>query len=163
MLSIHDLTYRIGGRALLEHVSVNIPAGHRVGLVGPNGAGKSTLFKLIAGELQPDGGEISFIKGTTIGMVRQDIPDDGTSILDVVLNADTERASLLKESETASDPERISYIFDRLNDINAYDAPSRAATILAGLGFSDEAQQNPISSFSGGWRARVALAAVLFC
>ncbi len=163
MLSIHDLTYRIGGRALLENVSVNIPAGHRVGLVGPNGAGKSTLFKLIAGELQPDGGEISFIKGTTIGMVRQDIPDDGTSILDVVLNADAERASLLKEAETATDGDRIAYIFDRLNDISAYDAPSRAATILAGLGFSDEAQQNPISSFSGGWRARVALAAVLFC
>ena len=162
MLSITDLTYRIAGRTLLDKVSVNIPSGHRVGLVGPNGTGKSTLFKLISGELAADGGEITLIKGATIGMVRQDLPDDDTTLIDVVLDADTERAALLKEAETAEDPERIGYIYTRLEEINAYEAPARAATILAGLGFNEKAQNSPISSFSGGWRARVALAAALF-
>ncbi len=162
MLFITDLTYRIAGRTLLDKVSLSIPAGHRVGLVGPNGTGKSTLFKLISGELSSDGGEITLIKGATMGMVRQDLPDDDTTLIDIVLAADTERAELFKEAETASDPDRIGEIFTRLEEIQAYDAPSRAATILAGLGFNDEAQNSAISSFSGGWRARVALAAALF-
>ena len=162
MLSIQNLTYRIGGRTLLENVSVNIPAGHRIGLVGPNGAGKSTLFKLIAGELAADGGDISLIKGASLGMVRQDLPEDETPIIDIVLAADTERTTLLKEAETTEDIDRIGYIYERLNEINAYEAPSRAAAILAGLGFNEAAQADPISAFSGGWRARVALACVLF-
>ncbi len=162
MLSIQDLSYRIGGRLLLNNVSVNISAGHRVGLVGPNGAGKSTLFKLISGELASDGGTIALIKNATLGMVRQDLPNDETTILDVVLAADTERAQLLKEAESTEDMDRIGAIYDRLNEINAYDAPSRAASILAGLGFTEHAQAQPISSYSGGWRARVALAAALF-
>ncbi len=95
MLSIQDLSYSVAGRTLLNNVSVNIPAGHRVGLVGPNGTGKTTLFKLISGELAPDGGKVSFIKNSTLGMVRQDLPDDETPIIDVVLAADTERAQLL--------------------------------------------------------------------
>ena len=162
MLFIQDLTYRIGGRMLLDKASLSIPAGHRVGLVGPNGTGKSTLFKLISGELQADGGEITLIKGASMGMVRQDLPDDDTTLIDIVLAADSERASLLEEAETAHDPDRIGYIYTRLDEIGAYDAPSRAATILAGLGFDERAQNSPISSFSGGWRARVALAAALF-
>jgi len=162
MLSITDLTFRIAGRTLLDKVSVNIPSGHRVGLVGPNGTGKSTLFKLISGELMADGGEISLVKGASMGMVRQDLPEDETTLIDVVLAADTERASLMKEAETVEDPDRIGYIYTRLDEIRAYDAPSRAATILAGLGFSEVGQNSPISSFSGGWRARVALAAALF-
>ena len=162
MLFIENLTYRIGGRLLLDKASLAIPAGHRIGLVGPNGTGKSTLFKLIAGELQADGGDITLIKGATMGMVRQDLPDDETTLIDIVLSADTERAALLTEAETASDPDRIGYIYTRLEEIRAYDAPARAATILAGLGFNDKAQNSPISSFSGGWRARVALAAALF-
>ncbi len=162
MLSIQGISYRIGGRTLLDNVSVNIPAGRRIGLVGPNGAGKSTLFKIISGDIAADGGSISFIKGASLGMVRQDLPDDETSILDVVLNGDTERTALMKEAETITDVDRMGYVFDRLNEIGAYDAPSRAAAILAGLGFSDVAQSEPISSFSGGWRARVALAVVLF-
>ena len=162
MLTISDLTYRVGGRTLLEKTSVNIAEGQRVGLVGPNGAGKSTLFKLISGELQPDGGEISLIKGATLGMVRQDMPEDDTTLIDIVLAADKERASLMKEAETAEDPDRIGYIYERLDAIGAYEAPSRAESILAGLGFNDEAQNSAISTFSGGWRMRVALAAALF-
>ncbi|MFO0389839.1 MAG: ABC-F family ATP-binding cassette domain-containing protein [Alphaproteobacteria bacterium] len=162
MLFIQDLTYRIAGRVLLDKASLSIPAGHRVGLVGPNGTGKSTLFKLISGELAADSGDITLIKGASMGMVRQDLPDDDTTLIDIVLAADTERADLLAEAETTEDPDRIGYIYTRLEEIGAYDAPSRAATILAGLGFNEHAQNSPISSFSGGWRARVALAAALF-
>ena len=162
MLSLDNITYRIGGRTLLDKTSLSIPAGHRIGLVGPNGTGKSTLFKLIAGELELDEGEISLIPGTSWGMVRQDLPEDDTTLIDIVLAADTERTALLLEAETATDPERISDIYTRLGDIDAYEAPSRAAIILAGLGFDDAAQNSAISSFSGGWRMRVALAAALF-
>ena len=162
MLSIQSLSYRVGGRLLLNNVSVNIPAGHRVGLVGPNGAGKSTLFKIIAGELAPDDGGVSLIKHATLGMVRQDLPEDETPLIDIVLAVDTERTALLKEAETAEDMDRIGYIYDRLNEIGAYEAPSRAASILSGLGFDEAAQLRAISSYSGGWRARVALAAALF-
>jgi ATP-binding cassette subfamily F protein 3 len=162
MLSIQNLTYRVAGRTLLDNVSVNIPSGHRVGLVGLNGTGKSTLFKLIAGDLDADGGDISLIRGASLSMVRQDFPDEHSPIIDVVLTADTERTELLAEAETAEDPNRIGYIYERLTEINAYEAPSRAASILSGLGFDEEAQAQPISAFSGGWRARVALAAVLF-
>ncbi|NBX04364.1 MAG: ABC transporter ATP-binding protein [Alphaproteobacteria bacterium] len=162
MLFINDLTFRIAGRTLLDKANLTVPAGHRVGLVGPNGTGKSTLFKLVAGEYHADGGEISMIKGATMGMVRQDLPEDDTKLIDIVLAADVERDALMTEAETAEDPDRIGYIYERLSEIDAYDAPARAATILAGLGFNEEAQNSPISSFSGGWRMRVALAAVLF-
>ncbi len=162
MLSIQNLTYRIGARTLLDDVSVNIPAGRRIGLVGPNGAGKSTLFRIITNEMAADGGEISFLKGASLGYVRQDMPEDETPILDVVLGADTERTALMKEAEETEDMDRIGHIYERLTEIGAYDAPSRAASILAGLGFDEAAQASPISSFSGGWRNRVALASVLF-
>lgn len=161
MLFINDLTYRIAGRTLLDKVSLTIPSGHRVGLVGPNGTGKSTLFKLISGELDSDGGDVSFIKDTTIGWVRQDLPDDETPIIDIILNSDEERHQLLQETETA-EPERLGDIYERLAEIGAYEAPARAAIILSGLGFNDVAQNMPISSFSGGWRARIALAVALF-
>lgn len=163
MLFIQDITFRIGGRVLLDQASVNITAGARVGLVGPNGTGKSTLFKLINGELSLDGGEITTIKDATMGWVRQDMPDDDTTLIDIVLDADIERRDLLKEAETTEDMDRIGYIYTRLEEIDAYGAPARAAMILSGLGFNDDAQNSPISSFSGGWRARVALAAALFC
>ncbi|MDD2325185.1 MAG: ATP-binding cassette domain-containing protein [Alphaproteobacteria bacterium] len=162
MLSIQNLTYRIGGRTLLDKVSVNIPAGHRVGLVGPNGTGKSTLFRLIAGEIAADDGEISMIKGSSLGVVRQDFPEDDTALIDIVLSSDIERTELMKEAETTEDMDRIGYIYERLTAIDAYDAPARAASILSGLGFNEEAQALPITAFSGGWRARVALACVLF-
>ena len=163
MLFINNLTFRIAGRTLLDNVSLSIPAGHRVGLVGPNGTGKSTLFKLVSGEYQADSGDISMIKGASLGMVRQDLPEDDTPVIEVLLATDSERANLLAEAETCEDADRIGYIYTRLDEIGAYDAPARAATILSGLGFNEEAQNAPISDFSGGWRMRVALAAVLFC
>lgn len=162
MLSIQNITYRIAGRTLLDGASVNIPTGHRVGFVGPNGAGKSTLFKLIAGELALDDGAISLIKNSTLGMVRQEFAEDDTPLIEIVLAADEERAALMQEAETVEDPDRIGEIYERLGEIDAYEAPARAASILAGLGFDDDAQDQPITEFSGGWRARVALACVLF-
>ena len=162
MLTINDLTFRIGGRTLLDNTSLTVSAGQKIGLIGPNGTGKSTLFKLITGELKPDGGEISISSRTSVGIVRQDLPEDETTLIDIVLSFDKERAALLKEAETTEDPDRIGYIYTRLEEIGAYEAPSRAETILAGLGFNEEAQNSPISAFSGGWRMRVALAAALF-
>ncbi|MEP0964152.1 MAG: ABC-F family ATP-binding cassette domain-containing protein [Roseobacter sp.] len=162
MLRINDISYSIEGRPLFDGASAVIPDGHKVGLVGRNGAGKTTLFKLIRGELTLDGGDLSLPSRAKIGGVAQEVPSSETSLLDTVLEADTERAALLRESETTQDPARISDIQTRLADINAWSAEARAATILKGLGFDDDEQQKPCSDFSGGWRMRVALAAVLF-
>ncbi|MFC1673644.1 ABC-F family ATP-binding cassette domain-containing protein [Pseudomonadota bacterium] len=162
MLHINDLTYRVGGRTLLENATVYIPKGHKVGLIGRNGTGKSTLFKLIAGELPSDGGAINLRPGARLGMVAQEAPAGPESLIDTVLAADIERTELLSEAETTEDPERIGYVHTRLADIDAHTAPARAARILSGLGFDEAAQQRACSDFSGGWRMRVALAAVLF-
>jgi len=162
MLHINDLTYRVEGRLLIDHATVALPAGHKVGFVGRNGTGKSTLLKLILGELQPETGSCSVPKNARIGAVAQEAPGGSETLIEVVLAADTERASLLAEAETAHDPHRIAEIQTRLADIDAHSAPARAATILAGLGFNEAAQNEPCSSFSGGWRMRVALAAALF-
>jgi len=162
MLHINDLTYRIEGRTLLENATVAIPSGHKVGMVGRNGTGKTTLLRLIAGDIIPDDGTITQPKNHRLGWVTQEAPGTEVSLLDTVLAADHERASLLAEAETAMDPNRIAEIQTRLVDIDAHSAPARAASILAGLGFSNHDQQRPCHDFSGGWRMRVALAAVLF-
>ncbi len=162
MLHINDLTYRIGGRDILSEASAHIPKGHKVGVVGRNGAGKSTLLKLIAGELSGDGGSISFSRRARMGMVAQEAPGGPQTLLDNVLDADTERTALLAEADSAKEPGRIGEIHQRLLDIEAHAAPARAAAILAGLGFDEAAQGRPLSEFSGGWRMRVALAAILF-
>jgi ATP-binding cassette, subfamily F, member 3 len=162
MLVIDNLTVRIAGREILKGASASLPAGRRVGLVGRNGAGKSTLFKAILGELAPDLGEISKPARWRIGQVAQEAPSTDISLLDTVLAADSERLSLLARAETEHDPHEIAHIHARLEEIDAYAAPSRAAAILAGLGFSHADQLRPCSEFSGGWRMRVALAAILF-
>lgn len=162
MLRISDISYSIAGRQLIDSASVNIPQGHKVGIVGRNGAGKTTLFKLIRGELILDGGTTSLPERARIGGVAQEVPGNEVSLIDTVLKADTERANLLAESETATDPARIADIQTRLADIDAWSAEGRAAMILKGLGFDEAEQQMPCSAFSGGWRMRVALAGVLF-
>ncbi|PRY94206.1 ABC-F family ATP-binding cassette domain-containing protein [Donghicola tyrosinivorans] len=162
MLKISDISYSIEGRPLFEGASATIPDGHKVGLVGPNGTGKTTLFRLIRGELTLDGGEISLPSRARIGGVAQEVPGSEVSLIDTVLAADTERAELMAEAETATDAARIADIQTRLADIDAWSAEGRASAILKGLGFDAEAQLRPCSAFSGGWRMRVALAAVLF-
>jgi ATP-binding cassette subfamily F protein 3 len=160
MLRISDINYAVAGRPLFEGASAVIPEGHKVGLVGRNGTGKTTLFGLIRGELALEGGNISLPSGARIGGVAQEVPASATSLIDTVLAADTERAELM--AETTQDPTRIAEIQTRLSDIDAWSAEARAATILKGLGFDDAEQRMPCSDFSGGWRMRVALAAVLF-
>jgi len=162
MLRINDLTYRIAGRTLLDGASAVVPDGHKVGLVGRNGSGKTTLFRLILGDLGADASTLEVHRRVRIGTVAQEAPGGPESLLDTVLAADTERARLLAEAETATDPQRISEVHTRLADIDAHTAPSRAAAILAGLGFDTAAQARPCADFSGGWRMRVALAAALF-
>src|SRR5262245_3636156 len=162
MLTITDLTCRIAGRPLLEGASLTLPTGHKAGLIGRNGTGKTTLLKLIAGEIQADTGEIRMPNGARMGRIAQEAPSGPQSLLETVLAADTERARLLDEAEHATDPDRIADIHQRLHEIGAHSAPSRAAQILHGLGFDAAAQERPCSDFSGGWRMRVALAALLF-
>lgn len=162
MLHINDLTFRIEGKPILEGATVAIPTGHKVGLVGRNGAGKSTLLRLVTGELVPDDGSISMVRGARLGYVAQEAPGGEATLIEWVLMADTERAGLMAEAETATAPERIAFIQDRLVDIGAHAAPARAASILSGLGFDEAAQRRACRDYSGGWRMRVALAAVLF-
>ncbi|WP_412550420.1 ABC-F family ATP-binding cassette domain-containing protein [Shimia sp. MIT910701] len=162
MLKISDISYSVEGRPLFEGASATIPTGHKVGLIGRNGAGKTTLFRLIRGELSLEGGGITLPQRARIGGVAQEVPSNDVSLIDTVLAADTERAALLAESETATDSNRIAEIQTRLSDIDAWSAEARAASILKGLGFDHEDQQLPCSAYSGGWRMRVALAAVLF-
>ncbi|MCT8998988.1 ABC-F family ATP-binding cassette domain-containing protein [Chelativorans intermedius] len=162
MLSINDLSLRVAGRLLIEGASLSLPAGTKAGLVGRNGTGKTTLFRAITGELAPETGSISLPKGTRIGQVAQEAPGTEEPLIDIVLKADAERERLLREAQEAQDPHRIAEIQVRLADIDAHSAEARAAAILSGLGFDAQAQKRPASSFSGGWRMRVALAAVLF-
>ncbi|MBO0346186.1 ABC-F family ATP-binding cassette domain-containing protein [Roseibium sp. CAU 1637] len=162
MLQVTDLTFRIGGRLLIDNASVTLPPKAKTGLVGRNGAGKSTLFKLLTGDLSSETGSVTIPKKARIGQVAQEAPGTEETLLEVVLAGDTERASLLTEAETATDPQRIAEIHMRLADIDSHTAEARAASILSGLGFDEAAQARPCSAFSGGWRMRVALAAVLF-
>ncbi len=162
MISIENLTLRIGGLTLLEGSSALVPEGRHVGLVGRNGAGKSTLLDAILGHLQPDQGSITMPRRARVGFVAQEAPGGATTPVEAVLAADEERAALLAEEEAGADGARIADIHMRLAEIDAYSAVARAASILAGLGFDAAMQARPLSEFSGGWRMRVALAAVLF-
>ncbi len=162
MLVIDNLIVRIAGREILDGASASLPANRRVGLVGRNGAGKSTLLKVILNQLKPDDGSVAWPSSWRIGAVAQEAPGTEVSLLDTVLEADPERVRLLAEAEHETDGHKLGDIYARLDAIDAYTAPARAAEILAGLGFSAEDQLRPCSEFSGGWRMRVALAAILF-
>src|SRR5438552_7267965 len=165
MLTLSEVTYRVGGRTgrrLLDQASAHIWEGGKVGLVGRNGAGKSTLLDLIRGALQPDDGTIELPRGHRIGFLAQEAPSGAATPLDTVLAADRERTRLLAEREAGPEPLRIAEIETRLVEIGAHTAPSRAARILAGLGLDERVQSEPINELSGGWRMRVALAAILF-
>ena len=162
MLHLNDVTLRVAGRPLLEAASLHIPVNTRAALVGRNGTGKTTLLRLIAGEVQPDMGSLRLQAGIRIGVVAQEAPGGEMTPLEMVLAADTERTALIREVETSTDVVRVAEAHARLETLGAAAAPARAASILKGLGFDDSAQNQPLASFSGGWRMRVALAAVLF-
>ncbi len=163
MLHINDLTYRIEARVLFDQATAAISEGWKVGFVGQNGAGKSTLLRLIKGEIAPDDGAVALRKGRRLGALAQEAPAGEESLIETVLAHDVERASLLAELEAnTADDKRIADIHTRLSDIDAHSAEARASAVLAGLGFSADEQRRPCSSFSGGWRMRVALAGLLF-
>jgi len=162
MLNLNGITVRLGGHTVLDRVSATLPAGSRVGLVGRNGAGKSTLMRVLTGQLDPDEGEVELPRQARIGYLTQDAPAGAASPFRTVLAAHAEREALLAEAEAAADPARLADIHERLNAIGAHAAPARAAKILVGLGFDEDMQAQPLDSLSGGWRMRVALAALLF-
>jgi ATP-binding cassette subfamily F protein 3 len=162
MFTINSVTVRLGGRTIIDGASATIPPGGRIGLIGRNGAGKSTLMKVLVGQLDPDEGSVEMPRRTRLGYIAQEAPSGQTSPFEAVLAADTERAALLEEAEHCIDPDRLGDVHDRLLAIDAYSAPARAAIILTGLGFDEDMQGQPLDSFSGGWKMRVALAALLF-
>ena len=162
MLHINDISFRHGERVLFDRASAAFSDGWKVGLVGRNGAGKSTLLRLIQRQIEADSGEINLMGRTRIGSVPQDPPGGDISVIDAVLAADVERSALLAEDQTCHDGVRLAEIHARLEEIGAASAPSRAASILNGLGFDNDKQSRPCGEFSGGWRMRVALAGTLF-
>ncbi len=163
MLNINGITVRLGGRTILGGASAALPPGSRVGLIGRNGAGKSTLVRVIAGLLEADDGAVEMPRGARLGYVAQEAPAGAATPFETVLAADVERAALMAESETChDDAHRLAEVHERLLAIDAYAAPARAARVLVGLGFDEEMQARPLDSYSGGWRMRVALAALLF-
>ncbi|SFV35237.1 ATP-binding cassette, subfamily F, member 3 [Devosia crocina] len=162
MLTISNITYRIQGRELFEDASLVLPAGSKTGFVGKNGTGKTTLFHIIQGHIGADAGTVELVRKARIGAVAQEAPAGEETVLSVVLAADKERTALMAEAETATDPDRIGEIYTRLADIEAHTAEARASSILKGLGFEQDRQNAPTRELSGGWRMRVALAAVLF-
>lgn len=162
MLNLNGITVRLGGRTIIDRASAALPPRSRIGLIGRNGAGKSTLMKVMIGALDPDDGSMEMPRNTRIGYIAQEAPSGDATPIDTVLAADVERAALMLESENCEDMDRLGEIYERLNAIDAYTANARASRILVGLGFDEEMQQRPLDSYSGGWKMRVALAALLF-
>ena len=163
MIEIKDLSFHFGLRTLFENVNLLLPDGLKMGVVGLNGCGKSTLFKLITGELFPDGGKIEISRGTQIASVAQDIKDPSKKLLPSVLEADREITRLQRQLQQPDlSGEKLAEIYDRLDSLGAHAAQAKASAILSGLGFENADFDRPLQEFSGGWQVRANLAATLY-
>ena len=162
MLTVKGLSYYISGRQLLDDVSFQVSSKQHIGLVGRNGSGKSTLFKLIQNQLDSDSGKIEISENWRVLSVKQEMPDGEQTPLEYLLSQDVERDRLMRELESCEDANRMTEIYDRLLQIDAFGAEARAAVVLRGLGFDSEEQTRPLNTFSGGYRMRMSLGAVLF-
>lgn len=163
MIEIKDLSFHFGLRTLFENVNLLLPDGLKMGVVGLNGCGKSTLFKLITGELFPDGGKIEVSRGTQIVSVAQDIKDPSKKLLQYVLEANQEITRLQRQLQQPDlSGEKLAEIYDRLDSLGAHAAQAKASAILSGLGFENADFDRPLREFSGGWQVRANLAATLY-
>lgn len=166
MIEIKNLSLQRGSKQLLQHASLTIYPGQRVGLIGKNGTGKSSLFALLEGKISHDSGDLRLPKHWQLATVKQETPALDIPALDYVLQGDTELQQLqqlLQQAEAGNDGLKQAEYHARLDEIGAYSAPARAAKLLNGLGFSQQEQQQPVKSFSGGWRMRLNLAQALMC
>ena len=166
MIILRNVTLRRGTKTLLDKTSVTINPGEKVGLVGRNGAGKSTLFGLINGTLHEDGGDFSMPSAWRMGQVAQDMPETDQSATDFVIDGDVTLLAARNEvvdAEASDDGMRMAEAYMALHDAGEHDAASRAQALILGLGFSVAQLENPVDSFSGGWRMRLQLARALMC
>ncbi|WP_049254199.1 ribosomal protection-like ABC-F family protein [Neisseria elongata] len=166
MIEIKNLTLQRGLKVLLEQAALSLAPGRRVGLIGKNGSGKSSLFALLKGEITADKGNVSIPKHWKTATVAQETPALDISALDYVLQGDGELQlfqTALHEAEAKNDGMKQAEYHAKLEEIDAYSAPARAAKLLSGLGFSQEEHSRPVKSFSGGWRMRLNLAQALMC
>lgn len=166
MIELKNLTLRRGLKVLLDKTSLTITPNQRIGLIGKNGTGKSSLFALIKGEITQDAGDILIPKHWKTAAVAQETPALDIPALDYVLQGDTELQLFqtgLKHAEAQNDGIMQAEYHAKLEEINAYTAPARAAKLLNGLGFSQEELKQPVKTFSGGWRMRLNLAQALMC
>ena len=166
MITLKSVTLRRGAKVLLDNASVTINPGEKVGLVGRNGAGKSTLFGLINGTLHEDGGDFSLPAQWRMAQVAQDMPETSQSATDFVIEGDTALLAAQQEvhaAEASDDGERMAHAYMALHDAGAHDAQARAQALILGLGFKTTEMNNPVDSFSGGWRMRLQLARALMC
>ncbi|MCB1647534.1 MAG: ATP-binding cassette domain-containing protein, partial [Pseudomonadales bacterium] len=164
MLSFTNLTLRRGTAVLFSDVSLTLHQGQKAGLVGANGAGKTSLFRLICGELEADTGDLSFPASTRIAWLQQEIPATPQPAIEYVLDGDTALRRIEAAISTAEQDENYSAIgqlHEQLDSIDGYSARSRAGQLLAGLGFTNDQFELPLSAFSGGWRIRLNLAQTL--
>lgn len=166
MITIKNVTLRRSAKVLLEGATVTLNPGEKVGLVGRNGAGKSSLFALLNGNLHEDAGEFYIPTQWRMGQVAQDMPETEQSATEFVIEGDTvlnDARAEVKAAEATDDYERMANAYMALNDAGEHDAAARAQSLILGLGFKTTELNNPVNSFSGGWRMRLQLARALMC
>ena len=166
MITLKNITLRRSAKVLLENASVSLNPGEKVGLVGRNGAGKSSLFALLNGGLHEDTGEFYIPTQWRMGQVAQEMPETDQSATAFVVEGDTQLLSAQMEvsaAEATDDYERMAHAYMTLQDAGAHDAPARAQALILGLGFKTTELDQPVNSFSGGWRMRLQLARALMC